>query len=56
MLAAAILALVVLLCVILYSIVYGNGHNTGRDKVHTIVSGDIASRTLPHYLGMVYHK
>lgn len=56
MLAAAILALIVLLCVILYSIVYGNGHNTGRDKAHTIVSGNIASRTLPHCLGMVYHK
>lgn len=56
MLAAAILALIVLLCVILYSIVYGNGYNTGRNKAHTIVSGDIASRTLPHYLGMGYHK
>lgn len=51
MLAAAILALAVLLCVILYNIGRNNGYNAARDKAHTIVSGDISSRTLPHYLG-----
>lgn len=36
MLAAAILALVVLLCVILYNIGLSNGYNAARDNEHSI--------------------